>query len=169
MGVIRDAAGDARRRPPPPSWQVIRRAFRLCGCPQRTAAGARPRRGDIREGGRLGVQNSPIGSRSLMNGSKPTPVQIGGSRLSWDRGASPTRPIGPLAAVTLSDGQWPPDRVAPVGAVTGRLRQRRRRQCRWHAGRGCRGPGRTASSCAGRRATRLPARRAAGPRHQARQ
>ena len=55
--------GHCRRRlpaSPQPSWQIIGRALRPCGCPQPTAAGARPGRGDSREGGRRGVQNSPL-------------------------------------------------------------------------------------------------------------
>jgi len=45
---------------------------------------------------------------------------------------------------------------------TARHRRGKRRLYSWHAGRDCRRPGRSASSCAGRHARRLPGRRGAG-------
>ena len=47
----------------------------------------------------LTAQNARIWTAVLMIGAEWASVQIGGSRLSWDRGASPTRPVGPLVAV----------------------------------------------------------------------
>ncbi len=52
--------------------------------------------------------------------------------------------------------------------VIGRRRRRTLRRCRWRGGRGCGGPGRSASSCADRRATRRLGRHAAGRRHPTR-
>ena len=52
--------------------------------------------------------------------------------------------------------------------ITGRHWRRRRRRCRWHAGPGCRRPGHTESWCADLHEMRLLARRATGPRRQAR-
>ena len=58
--------------------------------------------------------------------------------------------------------------VPACPCLTGRLRRRRRRQCRWHAGLAMSWPGRISSWCGDRRGRRLPARRAAGPRRPVR-
>jgi hypothetical protein len=73
------------------------------------------------------------------------------------------------SAGALSSGQrlGPLDRDAPSMPVTGRLRRCRRRPYKWRAGRGCRGPGRTASWSAGPHVRLLPEHRATGPRHLA--
>ena len=91
---------------------------------------------------------------------------------SWSQLGSPsvTAPGAP-ASFACRGSAWPPRsgqaECASGSCFTGRHQRHRRRRCRWRAGRGCRGHGHNASSCADRRARRLPARPAAGPRRRA--
>jgi len=76
--------GHYRRRlpaSPQPSWQVIRRALRPCADARNPQ---QPKRGpDAATAGKADAaayRTARSARRSLMNGSKPTPVQNGGSR-----------------------------------------------------------------------------------------
>jgi hypothetical protein len=90
----------------------------------------------------------------------------GGSRLPLDRGASPTSTDGIVGDGALSDGRDRRTELFRPMPVIGRLLLRRRRRCRWRAGPGCRGPGRTASWFSDQHARRPLEHRAAGPRHR---
>jgi hypothetical protein len=130
------------------SWARARAGRRSCACP-------------LPGGDQLGV---PAGGLRPVTRPAADPL---GARGIPERGHVGRGGRCHLALQALEAGlevarcpAWPPrpgqaEPACEQSVVIGRLRQRRQRRYRWHAGRDCRGHGHSASSCEGRRARRF--------------
>ena len=141
------------------------------GCPRSGCPGWWPATGPRARPRSVTTASEPHNNCSVRHGRLHRPARTGARAAVRDRGRghdqSRTRGAGCRGCA------WPPGQarrslLVGSGLLTGRLRRGRRRRCRWRAGRGCRGLGRSASSGAGRRVSRLPARPGAGPRRRGR-